>query len=278
MLDRRRLVGVCLPHAEFRYFVILAAELGRLAARDGYDVLHVFSQTDGERELPGVETLIQVGVAGLFLLPGAKAQLTLDRLAGIGLPTVILDRPIDDRRFSQVVVDARSAMREVGSRLIELGHRRLLLVVENQHLLVSKRRIEGLRLAIRAAGEPVGLRVLERGEQREQALARMLADVMTGEGAPTAVIGTNTVIMGWILSALREIGLAIPRQVSLVCVAEPEWARLVDPPLATLRSPARVVADQAWVLLRTAIEAGSHRPRRITVQAEFHERGSIGPP
>jgi LacI family transcriptional regulator len=221
--------------------------------------------------------LARHNIASLFLLPSAMPQGTLNWLADTGLPTVILDRPIDDRRFDQVIVDMRAEMYRAGLRLISLGHRRLLFVTGKQHLLVSQRRIEGLRQAIRESGHPVTVRILERGADREEAVSGRIAEIMREEQAPTAIIGTNAVAIGWIIATLRRQTLQIREQISLLAADEPEWVRLMQPATSFVHAPASVVAAQACALLRARMEGFGGRPRRISIDPELHVADSIGP-
>jgi LacI family transcriptional regulator len=272
------MVGLCSPHAGFRYFVAMSAALEALAERDGFEMLQVFSRSDGKAELRRVRMLAGLRVSGLLLLPSAEPQETLDWLARAAIPTVILDRPIDDRRFDQVTLDTRTAMRDVTSRLIGLGHRRLLFMTGNQRLLISQRRIEGIRTAIRASGESVTLRVLERDPRYEDAVSHQITEAMRGVDPPTAIIGTNTTAIGAILSTLRRLGVGVPEQVSVVAADEPEWTGLMQPVLSAIHAPAQLIAAHAWSLLRAAIAGHGDRPRRIAVEAELRLTDSIGPP
>jgi LacI family transcriptional regulator len=154
---------------------------------------------------------------------------------------------------------------------------RLLFVTGKQQLLVSQRRIEGLHQAIQEAGHPVTLRILERGADREEAVSRRIAEIVQGEQAPTAIIGTNTVAIGWIVATLRRLALRIPEQISLLAADEPEWVRLMQPATSFVHAPASVVAARAWALLRARMEGFGGRPRRISVDPELHEADSIGP-
>ena len=274
---RSTVIGLCVPHANFAYFVGLAAEIERRAAIDGYDTMHLYSREDSAMELHRVRTLLTYKVGGFLLLPTAQPQKTLDVLADSHVPVVVLDRPIDDRRFDQVTVDTRAAMQGVSQYLIGLGHRRLLFITGQQRLLISQRRIDGIRQAIRQSGEPVRLDVLERGSS-EDALHERLQPLLSGQDRPTAIITTNTVGTGWLVRILRQMGIACPAQISLVAADEPRWAGVIEPRLAAIHTPAELVAGEAWDRLLARMRGDVTRPRRIALDAELRLTGTIGPP
>jgi LacI family transcriptional regulator len=270
-----RVIGVCIPDTSFSYFAALAAGVETLAAAEGYEVMHVFSLQDSATELRRVRMLLKYRIGGMLLLPTATPQETLNCLADAAVPTVILDRPIDDRRFDQAMVDLRSATMHAAEHLLALGHRRLLLLTGNQRWLISQRRIEGIRLALRRSGPGGTLRVLDRAPDIEGLLAQ-LAPVLRGRDAPTAVITTNSLAVAGVLQVLRRLGLRCPQDISLLAADEPRWAGLVDPTLAVIHAPAEEMARQGWALLRARIAGDAGRPKRIALEAELRPGGSIG--
>lgn len=273
---RATMVGLCMPHASFGYFVALAEAFEALAARQGYDILHVFSRQDSEIEWHRIQMLLRYDIGGLLLLPSWEPAATLERLALADVPTVILDRPIDDPRFDQVRVDVRAAMRRAVVELAARGHRRVAFVSANPTLLISRHRIEGLRQGIRDAGGGIELAILQRREE-EAAFLRQLDEVMRAEDRPTALLATNTQGVTIVMRALGKLGLRCPEDVSLLAVDEPPWAEMSNPTLSVIHPPAQEVAQRAWDLLLARMEGGRQRPRRIAMEPELRLAGSVGP-
>lgn len=274
--NRSMTIGLCMPNGSYRFFLALESALEELAAADGYEVMHVFSRLDSRTERRRVEMLLRYGIDGVLLLPGAEPQGALDLLAQSCVPTVVLHRPVDDRRFDQVLVDMRSAAAEATRHLLGLGHRRLLFVASDLRLLLTQRRIEGVRLAIRQAACGATLGILERGPT-EAALTAQLQAILGGETAPTAIVATNSTGTGWIIQILRHLGVRCPQNISLIAADEPSWAELVQPTLSVIHAPADAVARRAWDLLLRRIRGDAGRPERITLDAELRVAGSVGP-
>ncbi len=272
---RSRIIGLCMPHSSFGYFVALSEAFEALAAQDGYEIMHVFSRQDGATELHRVQTLLRYDIGGLLLLPSWQPKQTLERMAESGVPTVILDRPIDDRRFDQVMVDVRVTMRRAVGELAALGHRRILFITANPKLLISRRRIEGIRLGLKDA-PGVEFRILQRVEREAGVVAQVQA-VMRGEAAPTAILASNSQGVSWVVKALRGMGLRCPEDVSLIAVDEPVWAELVQPSLSVVHAPADEVSRHAWALLRARMEGAPDKPKRVALLPELRLGGSVGP-
>jgi LacI family transcriptional regulator len=147
-----RVVGLCLPHTSTEYLNTVSQTFEEVASRHGYGVMHVFSRHDPATELDRIKELIHYRVDGLALLPSAAPREALDFVAKKDVPLVIVDRPIPDRRFDQVILDNRTAMREVAERLAGLGHAKLVFVCRSRTRLVTQHRLAGLTDARKRTG------------------------------------------------------------------------------------------------------------------------------
>ena len=91
-------------------------------------------------------------VGGVILVPSLNPKAPLERLAKTGTPTVILNRPVEDERFDQVMVDHREAVREVVDRLIDSGHKKIVLASQFPTLSVTRWRVAAMRETVKNVG------------------------------------------------------------------------------------------------------------------------------
>jgi LacI family transcriptional regulator len=107
----------------------------------------------------------------------------------------------------------------------------------------------------------------------------MAQDVLRATPRPTALFAANNFIAFGALRALREAGLHVPDDMSLVCFDDlpEEW--LIDPFLTVVDQPAYEVGRQAAELLFERLD--SELPgvsRQIIMPGEFIVRRSTAPP
>jgi LacI family transcriptional regulator len=278
-LRRRRsnVVGVCFPHGSTAYLTTLSQTVEDIASRHGYGVIHVFSRHDPVIELRHAGDLLKYGADGLLLLPSPEPEQTLDLAHHNGLPLVIVDRPTDDARFDHVIVDNRKAIREAATRLIALGHDRLLFVCRWRSRLVTRHRLDGLADARRAAAAPVIVDCIA-FENDDDALSRGLAAAMRSPSPPTALIASNSHQASLVLGTLRALGVRCPGEVSVMAFDDPEWSHLVEPALSVIRQPAATIAETAWKLLMRRIRTRRATVQRVFLDATIEFRGSVGVP
>lgn len=273
---RTRVIGLCVPNAAAAYFSMLSESFEAIAAREGFELMHIFSYMDGETELRRIKTLLQFKPAGLLLFPSSNPQPSLDFIGSTGVPTVILDRPLHDDRFDEVSVDARKAAATVTRTLIERGHRSILFLMKTPSLLVNKHRIEGIKQAIKQAKTPVNLHVEIRPDSFAEG-TEQLRRAFALPDAPTAIIASHSVTAALIIKSLNMLGVSWPGDVSLVVVDEPDWAELVSPTLSVVRQPSKLLIEEAWRLLSARIGGDAGPAKRIKLDAEVRIGGSVGP-
>jgi LacI family transcriptional regulator len=272
-----RVVGICFPHASTSYLSTLAETLEEIASRDGYGVMHVFSRHDPTTELDRIKELIRYRVDGLVLMPSSTPKAALDFVSRKAVPLVIVDRPTEDTRFDQVIIDNRKAMRELARQLIERGHDRFVFVCLSRGRLVSQHRIAGLETARRSAGRRIELEVIE--FQNDDAFLRdELTRALRGAHPHTAIVVSNSHQASLVLGFLRDLGIACPRDVSIVAFDDPEWSRLVTPPLSVVRQPAAAMAQATWELLMHRVTGTNDPTRTIALEPAVELRESVANP
>ena len=274
--QRMPVVGLSVPHVGSAYLAALIESFEDIAAGRGYQIMQVLTRRDPTVELRRVRELLRHRISGLLLVPTLDPGGTLELIHAAGTPAVIVDRPSSDPRFDQVSFDNRSVMDDAVGRLIKLGHRHILFVVESQTLSISRQRIEALRGRAGAAQRKVAAEVMEVGEAidlyPDQLRRRLLSD-----DVPSAIIVSNSVLATRTLRVLRTMGDAYPDQISLLAFEEPEWADLTSPPLSVIRQPVREIARGAWELLLQRMGGNRDPIRHLEFPAEIILRGSVRP-
>ena len=267
-----RLVGICLPNMTSALFAGLTDSLEGIAAGSGFEVVQVLSQQDPALECRRLSALLAHRLAGLLLVPSARSGASLDLVRRAGVPTVILDRATTQQQFDEITIDNKTAMQEVVARLLALGHRRLLFIVSYPRLITTRQRIEAFR---RAASRQAVAEIMQRGDNEAEFAAR-LAAALRRPDRPTALIASNTRIGLWMIRALQALGLAWPRDVSLLAFEHPDWADIVQPALSVVEHPTAEMAGLAWEMLERRMREPAAPARRVQLQARVIQRPSMG--
>jgi LacI family transcriptional regulator len=268
--QRVPVVGMSVPHVDSAYLAALIDSFEDIAARRGYQMMQVLTRRDPQIELRRVRELLRHRIAGLLLVPSFDPRPTLDLIHASGTPAVLVDRPCEDMRFDQVTFDNRAVMSEAVGRLMRLGHRRILFVVQSRVLSISRQRIEALRDRVGSSATTV----VEIGDGDSE-YARRLSAILNGPTPPTAVIVSNSTIAARTLHVLRALEDVYPDRVSLLAFEEPEWAELTSPSLSVIRQPVREMVRAAWELLLRRMSGDSDPVQHLVLSADILLRDSV---
>lgn len=193
-----------------------------------------------------------------------------------GFPIVIQgSRP--DLDAPSVDVDNRAGAQGAVEHLLGLGHRRIACITNAPlHYTAAAERLQGYIDAMDAAGlgHDPALRVegaFEAGSGHA-AMAALLREVQ-----PTAVFVASDVVAIGALRGLRDAGLRVPADVSVVGFDDIPIAAHVDPPLTTIHLPAGALGETAGRLLLDRI-AGRPVPPRTLLPTDLIVRDSSGRP
>lgn len=182
--------------------------------------------------------------------------------------------PSQDR--FEVRIDNWAGGWEVGRHLLELGHRRFGVITGDPAMACFPARLDGFRSALREQGVHLDGRLLASGdnwteESRVQAL-RMLSRA----DRPTAIFACSDTQAYGVYDAAHQLGLDIPRDLSVVGFDDIESVRHLGPPLTTVRQPLPEMVRSAFELMLGARRTGM--PDKLLVPPTLVRRGSTASP
>jgi DNA-binding LacI/PurR family transcriptional regulator len=95
---------------------------------------------------------------------------------------------------------------------------------------------------------------------------------------PTAVLAMSDAMAIGAMRAIKDLGLSVPSDVSVVGFDDIDLAQHVDPPLTTVHQPIRRKGEEAVRLLLTVVERrGLTKPEHRRLETRLIVRGSTGP-
>jgi LacI family repressor for deo operon, udp, cdd, tsx, nupC, and nupG len=204
----------------------------------------------------------------------AASRLPSDALAGAAarLPLVLINRSVAG--VASVTIDTPSSFSQAVFHLVSLGHRSLVYVGGPRSSVSSAGRWRAANAAARRAGVRI-TRVGPFAPTREAGAAA--ADAAVHLGA-TGILAFNDLLALGILRRLRERGIDVPRQVSLVGCDDIFGADFCDPPLTTITAPIEEAGRRATDLLLEQLRPARPVPARLELlTASLTIRGSTGP-
>lgn len=275
---RSRTVGVLVPELDNDFHLSVVAGVERGLSARGISLL-VCSSHQADRPGAAGDLLLDRQVDGIIAIPAAADVPSLRRATTLGVPVVVVDRLVEDLVCDAVVLDNEGAAREVAGAFTGAGHRDIAVLAGPDDLWSLRRRLEGFRAAARAAGSPLGRNAVVTCPLTVEGGRAGMGRLMARRARPTAVFALNHELTIGALTALAELGVDVPGEVSLVGFDAREIAALTRPRTAVLVQPVREIAASAAELIVDRLGSdGSERgqARRLVLTAEFLPGGSVG--
>ncbi|OCW58338.1 LacI family DNA-binding transcriptional regulator [Hoeflea olei] len=274
---RTNTVGAIIPTMDNAIFARGLQSFQETLSRFGKTLLVASSNYDPAREREQMEALAGRGADGLLLIGSARPDMSTDYLRRRGIPFVrAWNLGSGDGHF--VGFDNRAAAAMLAERVIAYGHRRLSMIAGvTQMNDRAADRMAGVRDAARAAGiADADLPVIEAAYTFEDG-ARAMGELMARTPRPSVVMCGNDVLAVGAMQRARELGLAMPADVSITGFDDIDLARVVTPELTTVRVPHRRMGEAAAEMLIRLI---TKQPveTHVKIPTAIVERGTLGPP
>ena len=269
---RSNIVAVLIASQANLHYPELLGELSQQIGARGKRVL-LFTlprETDVDRVLSEVW---QYQVDGVI----AAARLTADHIAEFErrqMPLVLFNRTVRERAVNTVTCDHREAGRMLVSRLAAAGHRRFGIIAGNEDSTVANERRRGACERLAELGLPPP--VVVPGQSDYPSGAAGLRALISAMGAvPDAIIcGSDVMAIGCLDCARHELGIDVPRQLSVAGFDAVEPSNWLSYNLTTLRQPMPKMAMAAAELLCAVIDRSDNAvatPDRRVFSAQFIE-------
>ncbi len=188
-----------------------------------------------------------------------------------------------DRQFAEgtsdaVVIDNRTAAYNTTKHLVELGHRRIALFIDETAWTTGRDRHAGYAAALAEAGieHDSGL-VIPTGW--DVGAARATArDLLRTSARPTAIFAANNVLAEGAWRAARDLALTVPTDLSLVSFDDAPWMSMVTPGITAVAQDAFALGTASIAALLQRIAEPGGEPRTVVLPATLTQRGSTAPP
>jgi len=274
------LVGLITPELSNPIFPALAQVIEQVLTRHGYTPLLCTQTPGGSTEDELVDMLVDRGVTGIVFVSGLHADTTADmgryaRLADRGVPFALINGYSELIAAPFISPDDRLAMRMAVQHLAELGHERIGLALGQRRFVPVLRKLEGFA----AACEEL------LGQSPEQSASRIQHTLFSVEGGHAAaaglldagctavVCGSDLMAFG-VIRAVRQRGLSVPGDVSVVGFDDSPLIAFADPPLTTIRQPVEAMGAAAVNVLLEEISGNPAQRGEFVFQPELVVRGS----
>lgn len=279
---RPNLLGLAVSNLQSSVINEIISAVSLAAKQAGLDLIIYNASTElGAPKQQDINRVLGGLCEGILLvLPTAQEGL-LAEFESSSVPVVLINYWRNETRLPTVRGDNYEGSRAAVEHLIGLGHSRIAFITGSSYTGQSQERQRGYQDALKQAGiRPVKSLVVQ-GDFTQSGGFEAAQQLLAQPKRPTAIFAANDAMAIGAMDALKERGLQIPGDVSVVGFDDSPASNHVYPRLTTVRQPLSDIGEQAVRLILQRIrgsspaEGGDDAP--IELPSTLVIRDSCGP-
>ncbi len=198
-------------------------------------------------------------------------------LALSGIPNVMLNCYTSHRTTHAIVPGEVAGAFTATQYLINNGHHRIAFINGEAWIEASMDRLKGFRQALATADIAFDEKLYRNGDWLPLTGYQLSLELMQLKKPPTAIFCANDYMAIGALEAASELGLQVPRDISIMGYDDHELARYTHPPLSTLLLPSYEMGRRAAdLLIDLAVHKKPIPAMTIKIDGPLVERASVG--
>lgn len=279
-VKRTNTIGLVITDITNPFYSYLADGVIDAAKENGYHVVLCATNEDPELERDYLKVLMEQRVDGIIAVPTGNNQRLWREVVDMDTHLVLVDREIQGvPQCDTILVDNVKGSWLATDYLIRLGHQRIGLICGPTNTTTGKDRARGYYDALTAAGLPVDPDLVQGNSFIRDSGTSAMQALLSLVNIPTAIFATNNVLGEAAIFAIRERGLRMPDDISLVMFDDVPWAVLIQPRVTVINQPTHNMGYMSFRILEQRLkeDEGGHigkTPVKVVMQPELIERES----
>ncbi|RCW77233.1 LacI family DNA-binding transcriptional regulator [Saliterribacillus persicus] len=279
--NQTKTLGLILTDISNPFFAKIARGAEDAAVATGYRVLMSNTDEDSVKEVNYIDMMISARVDGVLIAPTSDETISqINRLRQHNIPVVLIDRMIEGFEGDYVLGDSYEGSRKLVKHLIDYGHHNIALINGPSNVSTARERqrgyLETLKLNDLAVHDhylsEIDFKSVQAGSAKD--IVEQLMS-LEKDKKPTAIFAANNFIAISVIKALKELGLNVPEDISVVCFDEVEPVVYFDPFFTVAAQPATEIGRIGTQFLVERVEHQNiNQERKVVLPPDIFIRKS----
>ena len=266
---RHQVIGLLVPELDTSYMGEILRGIEDELAAASYDLMLYSTHRRKTRESNFVTSITAGMTDGLLMVlpvdPGAYVASIRRR----DVPFILIDHEGLDKQGPSVGATNRLGANQAADHIIGLGHRRIGFITGNMDMDCAPERLAGYRESLDRHLIPFDPDLVREGDFHKPLAYQRTNELLALPEPPTAILASNDVSAFGVMDAVRDHGLRIPDNVSVMGFDDIPDAAKANPPLTTIRQPMFEMGRLATRMLLDKIADPTREIGRSELQTEL---------
>ncbi len=257
-------IGVIVPEITSYFFSSVINGIQDLLNPQGVNIIIGQSNESYEEEKSIIRSFTSIRVDGFLISPSSETnnfdhlQILIDN----NIPLVVFDRDCEGIEVDKVFVDEYSGAFQAVNHLVKTGCRRIAHIAGSSILSTSRHRLNAYKDALKTNGIPVKQEYIvnskgfmpEHGIEPTQKLLEL-------PEPPDAIFAINDGVAIGAMYVIKNAGLVIPDQISVIGFDDDPHSAYFRPSLSTVWQPTYELGMLSARLLMKRVKAGNNNSK-----------------
>jgi LacI family transcriptional regulator len=276
---RSQVVGLLVPDVGNGYIGAIIRGIDAELAINQYDLMLYTTHRQKTKESSYVATITRGLADGLLLLLPTNVEAYMASLQQQQFPHVLIDyQAVDNDLTSTVQATNWQGAYDATAYLIDMGHHRIAFVIGLPEMQCSLDRLDGYRVALETYGISYDPALIYAGDFFRAEGYEAARKFLALDHPPTAIFAANDASAFGVMEAVRNCGLSVPDDISIIGFDDILESRQVHPPLTTVRQPLEDMGRLAVQILLARLENPDLPGERAELPTELIVRESCMSP
>lgn len=268
--------GLIVPDITNPFFPEFIRWFEKLLVENSQEMLMATTDFHPTRIQQLIRRMLVRKVDGVALLASEIETQPIEALIHNSVPLVTMDRRVIANGLSDVSINNTSGMNQAIEHLKQFHHRKIAYIGGSSGLTISDHRVLAFVKAMKKAGLQVYPEYIRAGNYRISGGQAAMAELLSLRSHPTAVVTANDLTAIGAMHTIRQQGLSIPHDFSVVGFDDIELCDVVHPPLTTLRLPRLALAETFFKALEFAKTNPASLGQQYSIKTTLVVRSSTG--
>ena len=272
--NKTNTIGVLMHSVANPYFAEMASVIISEANTKHYTTIVIDSLESETNQRKSLLTLISRQVDGIIAAPCGSDPTLFEEINRQNIPIILIDRFFEGTGLPYVTTNNYLGGVEGANFLIKNGHKDIICIQGATASTPNKKRVAGYIDAMKTAGLDDQIRIV--GNDFSIQNGYFETKILLGsKPRPTAIFAlSNTIGLGAI-KAIREAGLKIPDDISVISFDNNIHMDYLTPPITRVGQPVEEMAKLATRLLFECIDSEKRISTQLELSPELISRESV---
>lgn len=253
--NKRDTIGLMMPSLSNHFFAGIASTIIQEANSRGCTTIVVDSMENEENQKQGLQAILSHGVGGIIVAPCGSDKSLFEEINANHCPLVLIDRYFEKTNLSYVSTNNYEGGLEGTRYLISMGHKNITCIQGVKDSITNRMRVRGYDDEMRRSGLDACVNVVGDAFSLQNGYVETMM-LLKSQKRPTAIFAlSNTIAIGAI-KAIREAGLSIPDDISILSFDNNLYLDYMDPAITFINQPIEDMARLASKILFSSINSG----------------------